>query len=47
MKSKAEAGTAVLDYGKEWTNPSVGREDHLQIFVDSKDYARFLKGDAW
>ena len=47
LKSKDEAGIAVLDYGKEWTNTNIGREDHLQVFVDSKDYARFLKTDAW
>ena len=47
LKSKDEIGTAVLDYGKEWTNPGIGREDHLQVFVDSKDYARFLREDAW
>jgi len=47
LKSKDEAGIAVLDYGKEWTNPNSGREDHLQVFVDSKDYARFLREDAW
>ena len=47
LKSKDEAGIAVLDYGKEWTNTNIGREDHLQVFVDSKDYARFLREDAW
>ncbi len=43
LKSKAEVGIAVLDYGKEYTNPEIGREDHLQVFADSKDYARFFE----
>ena len=49
LKSKAEVGIAVLDFGKEYTNPEKGREDHLQVFADSKDYAKFLKkgGGAW
>tara|TARA_Y100000294_G_C8350754_1_gene254607 strand:- start:19 stop:603 length:585 start_codon:yes stop_codon:yes gene_type:complete len=47
LKSKDEVGIAVLDYGKEWTNESVGRTDHLQVFVDSKNYAKFLRTDAW
>lgn len=47
LKSKAEIGTAVLDYGKEWTNESYGRTDHLQVFMDSKNYAKFLRSDAW
>ena len=47
LKSKAEVGIAVLDYGKEYTNAEVGREDHLQVFADSKNYAKFLKEDAW
>ena len=47
LKSKAEIGTAVIDYGKEWTNNN-GRTDHLQVFVDSKKYANFLKSSsAW
>jgi len=46
LKSKAEVGTAVIDYGKEWTNDE-GRQDHLQVFVDSKKYAKFLKTSAW
>ena len=46
LKSKAEIGTAVIDYGKEWTNDE-GRQDHLQVFVDSKKYAKFLKTSAW
>ena len=46
LKSKAEIGTAVIDYGKEWTN-NEGRQDHLQVFVDSKKYAKFLKTSAW
>ena len=47
LKSKAEVGTAVIDYGKEWTNEKEGRTDHLQVFVDSKKYAKFLKTSAW
>ena len=31
---------------KEWTNDE-GRQDHLQVFVDSKKYAKFLKTSAW
>ena len=46
LKSKAEVGTAVIDYGIEWTNDE-GRQDHLQVFVDSKKYAKFLKTSAW
>ena len=46
LRSKAEIGTAVIDYGKEWTN-NEGRQDHLQVFVDSKKYAKFLKTSAW
>ena len=46
LKSKAEVGIAVIDYGKEWTNEK-GRTDHLQVFVDSKKYAKFLKTSAW
>ena len=46
LKSKAEIGTAVIDYGIEWTN-NEGRTDHLQVFVDSKKYANFLKSSAW
>ena len=46
LRSKAEIGTAVIDYGKEWTNDE-GRQDHLQVFVDSKKYAKFLKTSAW
>jgi hypothetical protein len=45
LKSKAEVGIAVLDYGKE--KEEAGNEDHLQVFADSKDYARFLREDAW
>jgi len=46
LRSKAEIGTAVIDYGKEWTNDE-GRQDHLQVFVDSKKYAKFLITSAW
>ena len=46
LKSKAEIGSAVIDFGKEWTNDE-GRQDHLQVFVDSKKYAKFLKTSAW
>ena len=46
LRSKAEIGTAVIDYGKEWTNDE-GRQDHLQVFVDSKKYAKFLRTSAW
>ena len=47
LKSKDEVGTAVLDYGKEWTNKEEGRADHLQVFIDSKNFANFLRTDAW
>ena len=45
FKSRDEIGTAVINWGKEFE--SKGKKDHLQVFVDSKDYAKFLKVDAW
>ena len=45
IKSGAEAGTACIDYGKEY-GTKYNLPDSFQVFLDSKEYAKYLK-TAW
>ena len=46
LNSKDEAGTACIDYGKEYAK-KVDAENHLQVFIDAYEYAYYLKNEAW
>ena len=45
--SKDVAGVVVLDYSKEIIDQGLGYEDHMQVFIDSKNYANYLDKVAW
>ena len=42
----SEAGIACLDWGPKFTKQRKS-EDHMQIFLDTKSYADWLKGPAY
>ena len=42
----SEAGIACLDWGEKYTKQN-NAEDHMQVFLDTKGYADWLKGPAY
>jgi hypothetical protein len=42
----SEAGIACLDWGEKYTKQN-NSEDHMQVFLDTKGYADWLKGPAY
>jgi hypothetical protein len=46
FKDGSEAGVACLDWGKKYTT-EYNSEDHMQVFLDTKSYATWLKGPAY
>ena len=42
----SEAGIACLDWGENYTKQN-NSEDHMQVFLDTKGYADWLKGPAY
>jgi len=42
----SEAGIACLDWGEKYTKQNKS-EDHMQVFLDTKGYADWLKGPAY
>ena len=46
LNSGGEVGTACIDWGKKFTKKHK-TYDHLQLFIDSQEYANFLKNEAW
>jgi hypothetical protein len=47
FKDGAIAGVACIDYGKEFTKKKSYAKDHMQIYLDTSEYAKWLKNDAW
>lgn len=39
----SEAGTACLKWGKKWLKKNPKSSTHLQVFLDTKEYAKWLK----
>jgi len=39
----SEAGTACLKWGKKWLKKNPRSSTHLQVFLDTKEYAKWLK----
>jgi hypothetical protein len=39
----SEAGTACLEWGKKYKKQYPGAQNHLQVFLDTKEYAKWLK----
>jgi len=39
----SEAGTACLAWGKKWLKKNPKSATHLQVFLDTKEYAKWLK----
>ena len=39
----SEAGTACLEWGKKWLKKNPKSSTHLQVFLDTKEYAKWLK----
>ena len=39
----SEAGTACLEWGKKWLKKNPNSSTHLQVFLDTKEYAKWLK----
>ena len=46
LQDGGEVGTACLDYSKKFTKKN-NANDHLQVFVDTKEYANWLRTEAW
>ena len=42
-----EAGISCIDYGKEFLKKHSYASDHMQIFLDTKKYAKWLQTEAW
>ena len=42
-----EAGISCIDYGKEFLKKHSYSSDHMQIFLDTKKYAKWLQTEAW
>ena len=42
----SEAGIACLDWGPKYTK-NFKSQDHMQVFLDTKGYAEWLKGPAY
>ena len=42
----SEAGVACLDWGEKYIKQN-SSEDHMQVFLDTKNYATWLKGPAY
>ena len=43
----ATAGVACIDYGKEFTKKKSYANDHMQVYLDTSEYAKWLKNEAW
>ncbi len=43
---RSEAGIACIDWGEKYTKQN-SAEDHMQVFLDTKGYAQWLKGPAY
>ena len=47
FKDGATAGVACIDYGKKFTKKNSFANDHMQIYLDTSEYAKWLKNEAW
>jgi len=43
----ATAGVACIDYGKEYKKKKSYANDHMQVYLDTSEYAKWLKNEAW
>lgn len=43
FKDGSEAGTACLEWGKKYKKKYPNAQNHLQVFLDTKEYAKWLK----
>ena len=41
------AGTACIDYGKEFLKKYPHTDDHMQVYLDTKEYSEWLRNEAW
>ena len=43
----ATAGVSCIDYGKEYIKKRSYANDHMQVYLDTSEYAKWLKNEAW
>ena len=41
------AGTACIDYGEEFLKKYPHTDDHMQVYLDTKEYSEWLINEAW
>ena len=41
------AGTACIDYGEEFLKKYPHTDDHMQVYLDTKEYSEWLQNEAW
>ena len=47
FENGAAAGVACLDYGEEFLKKYPHTDDHMQVYLDTKEYSEWLKNEAW
>ena len=47
LKNGNVAGVSCIDYSKEYLDKYDWESDHMQIFLDTKEYDKWLRDEAW
>lgn len=47
FKDGSAAGTACIDYGEELLKKYPYTNDHMQVYLDTKEYSEWLQNEAW
>ena len=47
FENGAAAGVACIDYGKEFLKKYSYTSDHMQVYLDTKEYSEWLQNEAW